>query len=382
MSTAVSHSPRILAAWLGLGHAAADGSSAFLLGRLGVGDELNAADLGALVLLYNALAFAAQPLVGWLTDLARRPRTATLSGLGLQALAILLLATGGDHSIPAAVPVALAGLGSAFFHVGGSTLAFRSTLGRAAGSGLFTSPGVLGLALGGAAALMGWQASGFFLSAFAILMLGLIVGPLAAKDSVVPSSTPRATESNPHALEAHDWIMAILLAAIALRSLVWTGVNCVLQGRTELLFALAVAAFVGKLAGGFLADWWGWRRWATGSLMGAAVVMAMASSAPLRAQPFLLMVGVALLQSATPAMLASLIQARPRWPATASGLGLGLAIAVGGVPFAPGLDWNVQFSLDWSAAAVLLTLAALAAWSALELSDRAKTSRPRRLPES
>jgi FSR family fosmidomycin resistance protein-like MFS transporter len=50
----------------------------------------------------------------------------------------------------------------------------------------------------------------------------------------------------------------------------------------------------------------------------------------------LLLIGVALLQSATPPMLALMAQTTPRYPATAAGLALGLAIAIGGVPFVGG----------------------------------------------
>src|SRR5690606_155128 len=114
---------------------------------------------------------------------------------------------------------------------------------------------------------------------------------------------------------------------IALRSAVWSSLELLLHGRWELLLAMALAAALGKILGGILADRLGWRRFATAALLLAAPLLALGGHSPLTLLP-----GVALLQSATPALLAALSRAMPRAPATAAGLGLGLAVAAGGVP--------------------------------------------------
>jgi FSR family fosmidomycin resistance protein-like MFS transporter len=124
--------------------------------------------------------------------------------------------------------------------------------------------------------------------------------------------------------------MIVLLAAIALRSVVWNALDLLFQGRYETLLALACAAALGKLLGGVLADRLGWRRYTVSALMLAAPLLALGN-------PALLLPGVALLQSATPAALAALARQLPRAPATAAGLGLGLAIAIGGLPILGGL---------------------------------------------
>src|SRR5262249_46747262 len=134
-------------------------------------------------------------------------------------------------------------------------------------------------------------------------------------------------------VEGHDLVMVILLAAIALRSAVWSTFQFLLQGEIEIVIAMAVAATIGKASGGLLADWLGWRRW---------TVVALAMAAPLLAfggqQVSLLLPGVALLQSATPAALSALARLRPQQPATVAGLALGLAIMIGGLPVAGGLS--------------------------------------------
>ena len=102
------------------------------------------AQTGALVMLYNMLAFACQPLYGYLADRLNRPRVFAAGGLGLVALAMLIA------PMQPVVAVLVAGLGSGAFHVGGGGLALIASEGRSGGAGIFAAPGVLGLAVGGA----------------------------------------------------------------------------------------------------------------------------------------------------------------------------------------------------------------------------------------
>jgi FSR family fosmidomycin resistance protein-like MFS transporter len=269
-------------------------------------------------LLYNVLAFGCQPLFGLLTDRLRRPRPVALAGLGLLAAGLLLM-----RAQPP-LAVALAGLGSSSFHVAGGALALCATRGRASGPGLFAAPGVLGLALGGYLALSGAAPIWPFLA-----LLALLAAAVAALG--LPALPYDASTLDEPAFERHDWIMLALLAAIALRSLVWTTLQLVLESRIELLLLMAVAAALGKALGGPLADRIGWRRWTLLALGGAALALTFS-----RASVPALLLGVALLQSATPAALAALLRLLPRQPATAAGFGLGLAIALGAVPLLAG----------------------------------------------
>lgn len=321
-----------LPAVLGVAHGLGDGAAGYLLG--GLSQTMPLADVGLLVLLYNALAFGAQPFVGALTDRAGRPRGAAALGLALIGCALALggLAAGGDMQVRLAV--ALAGIGGALFHVGGGSLALASSAGRAAGPGLFAAPGVVGLAAGGALAAMGVGAWWMFAPGL-LAIAGLIAGLPAREAPAAGEASGRAAgdagRSEAH-FDTHDLIMIVLLAAIALRSAVWSSVDLLFQGRYEALIGLACAAALGKLLGGRLADWLGWRRYTLGALLLAAPLLALAGR-----NLALLLPGVALLQSATPAALAALARQLPRAPATAAGLALGLAIAIGGVPQVVGL---------------------------------------------
>jgi FSR family fosmidomycin resistance protein-like MFS transporter len=306
----------LLPVTLGLAHGVADGAAGLLLG--GLPRVMPLAEVALLVLLYNLLAFACQPVFGVITDHWRKPRWMALAGLGLLAGGLVLAGRAPWLGVP------LAGTGSGVFHVAGGALALCATRGKASGPGLFAAPGVVGLALGGFLALRGMLAIWPFLLGLAVLA-GLV---LLLKEPALPYVS--AADDEP-VFERHDLIMIALLAAIALRSLVWTTLQYVLEVRVDLLLLLAVAAAVGKIVGGPLADRLGWRRWTVLALGGSAALLTVSAG-----NIWVLMLGVALLQSATPAALAAALRLMPQRPATAAGLGLGLAIALGGLPLMVG----------------------------------------------
>ncbi len=353
---------------LGLAHGVADGAAGLLLG--GFPGAMPFEQVALLVLLYNVLAFGGQPVVGLLADWAGRPRGAALVGLLLLAGALL---AGLGHPLAA---VTLAGLGSAAFHVGGGALALCATKGRASGPGLFAAPGVVGLAAGGALAAAGYTAIWPFL----LPLLALAVAITAIEIPEMPyrpttndqrpttieqvdiaiisrQSSVVGRHSSEPLFERHDLVMLALLAAIALRSAVWSAMQYMFDGRYDLLLLMAVAAAAGKILGGALADRIGWRRWVVGALLLAAPLLALGA----RSLPLLLL-GVALLQSATPVGLVLSARLLPHRPATAAGLALGLAIAIGGFPALGGLGPAVATPPILLGA---LTAAALALWWAL-----------------
>jgi MFS transporter, FSR family, fosmidomycin resistance protein len=352
---------------LGLAHGVADGAAGLLLGMLG--QRMPLEQVALLVLAYNVLAFGGQPLAGVLADRTGKPRAAALAGLAL--LGVALVGFAGQPQLA----VALAGLGSAAFHIGGGALALCATRGRAAGPGLFAAPGVIGLAVGGALAAAGYPAIWPFFALLGVLAIAIARLELPALPYQEENQKPR-TENHPTAtgsrfsilgsrvellFEGHDLVMLVLLAAIALRSAVWSSLQFLFEGRYELLIAMAVAAALGKILGGVLADRVGWRRWTLGALALAAPLLAIGGQSLIA-----LLAGVALLQSATPAALAATARLLPHYPATAAGLALGLAIALGGLLPAGGLSSGI------SAPPILtgvLLAAALAIWWAIKQAE-------------
>ena len=350
---------------LGLAHAVADGTAGWLLGTLSF--TAATSQLAALVVVYNVLAFALQPFFGLLADRFERPQAATVAGL------LLLVAAVAVFRLDAPISIGLAGLGSGLFHVGGGALALRVSRGRAAGPGVFAAPGVVGLACGGAAAVAGIAMSGPLAAALVGLTAATVFACSGVADGAESSESAVPSGSSPDrhpVFETHDVIMILLLAAIALRSFVWSTLQIAWDGHVSALVGLAIAAGCGKLAGGWLADRIGWRRWAIGALAGSTPLLALGEK-----YPPLMFAGVALLQSATPVTLAAAARILPAYPATAAGLALGLAIAAGGLPLAAlGPTWGPDGMFTWVAALVSAALV----WRVIP--TRLAISRGRRIP--
>jgi FSR family fosmidomycin resistance protein-like MFS transporter len=214
--------------------------------------------------------------------------------------------------------VTLAGLASAIFHVGGGTLALGATPDRATGPGVFAAPGVIGLACGGVLAATGHFNPEIFLALLAIIGIGFGV---MSRSSSMARSQPKTS-----VFEDHELIVAVILAAIAIRSALWSAFDAALSGNLSLVLMAALAAGAGKLIGGALADRLGWRRWTIGSLVIAAPLLMIGPSSGVA-----FLIGLALLQSATPVTLAAVAQLLPDRLGLASGLSLGLAIVAGGL---------------------------------------------------
>jgi FSR family fosmidomycin resistance protein-like MFS transporter len=303
-----------LPAVLGLAHAVSDGAAGLLLGSLATDSPTTQITL--LVLVYNALAFGGQPLVGYFADNLRSPRLFVSGSMVLMAASLITRGLGFGEAA-----VLMAGLASAAFHVGAGALTLRSCGGRSDAAGLFAAPGVIGLAVGGALAVSGHYLYLPFLILLFTLMLLIQAWPLPPRirSDSKPSKEP--------IFESHDWIMIGLLTAVALRSLLWTSFQLASAGQINALIALAVAAGAGKVIGGFAAERLGYRRWTLLSLLIAAPLLAFAGK-----KLAFLLPGVALLQSSIPCSIAAMARLLPARPATATGLVLGLAVALGGLP--------------------------------------------------
>ncbi len=300
--------------FLGLAHGVSDGAAGLLLGSLAT--DSPATQITLLVLIYNALAFGGQPLIGYFADSLRSPRLFVSGSMALMAASLVTRWLGFGEAA-----VLMAGLASAAFHVGAGALTLRSCGGRSDAAGLFAAPGVVGLAMGGALAESGhylYLPFLILLFAFLILIQAWPVPPRVPSDSK-PSKEP--------IFESHDWIMIGLLTAVAFRSLLWTSFQLASAGQINALIALGIAAGVGKVVGGFAAERLGYRRWTLLSLLIAAPLLTFAGK-----KLALLLPGVALLQSSIPCSIAAMARLLPGRPATATGLVLGLAVALGGLP--------------------------------------------------
>jgi len=296
---------------LGLAHGVSDASAGLLVGLIWRSNLPNGA---LLVLLYNGIAFGLQPVAGLALDAWNQPRRG--AALGLVCTALGLFAS--LHSV--ALGMLLTGIGSAFLHAGGGAVAIQTRPGYAAQIGLFAAFGVVGLALGTLVSAI-----------FSFKTVMMFILPLLLVAALVWFWKPRLlADSHPAAADPFAsmmWTAAIVLvAAVAVRSLAWTGTQTSQQVVSAL--QLALAAGMGKLLGGFLSDRFGWQTWSMLALTGALALLTLGAGWAVA-----VMVGVALLQSLTPLSMAAMSRRMPNSPALASALTNGLGVMLGGIVF-------------------------------------------------
>jgi MFS transporter, FSR family, fosmidomycin resistance protein len=313
-------------ALLGLAHGLADAAAGLLVVRLAT-LPINA---GLTILIYQVLAFAIQPIVGSIVDRYRIARSGVILALLATEIGILC------RSLSPILAILLAGLGSAVFHVSAGAIVAIESCQSIVSLGWFAAPGVVGLAIGGYAAL-NHPTDGYM-----VFLLGAMALSI---DRILPPSADLARgekieQQSAILLAGKEGIGLLLLAAIAIRSLVWNLVDVIHRSDSEMLIYLAVAAGMGKIAGGMFAARFGWRRWGTVALLSAAACLNFGID-----RVELLLLGVALLQSVTPIALAATISLCPGLPATGTGLALGLGIALGGILLVllPPASWTLGY---------------------------------------
>lgn len=330
---------------LGVAHGISDCSAGLLLGS--ISNSISVYAVGSLVLIYNLLAFGGQPLAGILTDKLRNPKLSAVLGLVLMAIALGF----GFIQLNPIISVIIAGIASALFHVGGGALALCATPDKASGPGMFSAPGVAGLAIGGYMAITGLSA----IMPLIFLLLSISIVVLLLPAIILPYIKEKADTD----FDKHDMIMLVLLMAIALRSAVWNVFQYIEEGDIKSIVFISIAAASGKVYGGFIADKIGWRRYS---------LIALSLSIPLLAwgkdNLLLLVPGISLLQSVTPVLAASVVKTIPKMPATSAGLTFGLAIAAGGLPFASGIEPD-SLGSPWLLGG-MITLTIILLWFALK----------------
>jgi len=303
----------------GLAHGVSDAVAGFLVVQVLMLNSLPTVDY---ILLYNALAFGLQPVAGLLLDTLNVPRRAAALGLLLSALSLSLTWFSLTWGI------LFAGLGSAIFHTGGGSTALTSTPGRAAGPGIFAAFGVIGLAVG--------SQLGFYYSVTTIIGFVLTLIILAVTLWFFPVSSTMFSKPDSVSIGMNIELLAFgLVLAIALRSFVWAGLQSGAAGYSQLALSIALAAGLGKLLGGFLADQFGWHTYAVIATVMGAFLLAFRGEVL-----WLLLAGIFFLQSVTPLSLAALGRLMPSSPALAASLALGVGVLLGGLLLTfTGFDW-------------------------------------------
>ncbi len=228
----------------GIMHALIDLSTAGLLFAAVCHHQLIPKQQYFLIFLYNFLAFAMQPVFGFLTDRMKTPKITTLSGIVMVAISFAFF-----HSSPVAA-IVMASIGNALFHVGGGVINLFVTPKRAVSLGIFIAPGDVGL----------W--AGIYLGNNGFFSMPLLALLLALSAIVVFIITTPETYANPEKIRIESKRppagFALLWLSVVVRTLVNTTGGYTLGKSPLSLGVLSAAAFFGKGIGGFVSDKFGW----------------------------------------------------------------------------------------------------------------------------
>ena len=274
---------------LGIAHAVADAVTGFAIAVFALTSPINAVTT---IVVYNFIAFALQPAFGFLIDRHGWHHPSTVTGLVTMAVGLV--------AFPFNAPVALIiiAIGSSVFHVGAGALSAKLTPMKAIGPGFFTAPGVFGLAVGTVAGL----SSVPLLLPLIVLLTVATIGVIMIRVDGSRASKGSTHGSTPTAVIAGSII--VLAIAVGFRSAGWSAVGHAYPTIVGII-ALGAGAMIGKLLGGIIADKLGW---ATTAFFGTALAgICFLFPACLPAT----VLGVLLLQSSTPIVLAALVNAAP-----------------------------------------------------------------------
>jgi MFS transporter, FSR family, fosmidomycin resistance protein len=294
----------------GTAHALVDAACAAVVFAILAAGRSDPQDLLLFVILYNVLAFATQPVFGFLADAVKTPAYPAVAGIALVAASTLLT------PVPM-LAVVTAGVGNAVFHVGGGRASLILVPGKATWPGIFVAPGALGLLIG---TLIG---KGGNFAAWPFILLLMVSAALIL---ILPGPRPTAARPLPESLKWFEAVIVLLLLSIAVRGMV--GASLVLPWKSDpaLLVALTSAVVLGKAFGGILGDRFGWTRVAVSGLAVSAPLLAFLANIPAAA-----ILGVFLFNLSMPITLVCLAEMLPGKSGFAFGL-TAFALILGAAP--------------------------------------------------
>jgi MFS family permease len=301
---------------LATGHGINDCIAGFFLGSLPL-LNLSAVQVGLSVTVYNLLAFGGQYPIAILLEKTGLPKRFIAIACCLNVVALLFF-----YMSPQ-LAVFFAGIASAIYHVAGGTLCAEKN--RATGIGIFAAPGVAGLIIGG---VLAWKGINILPALLAMAILFFILVLKLKEENLHKTETENNQAQSNKIIEQHDLVMILLLIIISLRSVVWNVFELIHENNIEWLIAIAVSAFAGKVAGGWLADKIGWRLYVLVSTIAATPLIIF-----FKKELLLFCIGIGLLQSGIPATTSLLIQSIKGKTARGISLSFGITIILGAVTF-------------------------------------------------
>lgn len=226
-----------------------------------LGPEVSMVHRGAVIIIYNLIAFAGQLPIGILADVVRK--NALFVALGC-------LLAGLSYPIAFVLPWAscvVAAIGNGFFHIGAGADVLKMTMPKAGPVGLFVSSGALGVWL--AYKLKG-SAVLFVLPAI-MLVCGVVAFIMHKGEKQEDDRNP-ITFIKPKKLA----LLAIIcfLLTIVIRSLMGMIMNYSWKSVLALSLLSVVAVVLGKALGGYIGDKLGYTKTAVVSLSVSLILFA------------------------------------------------------------------------------------------------------------
>ncbi len=240
-----------------LTHALVDATCAALIFAILSMKSLDFQTFVYLVILYNVLAFALQSPFGLLVDKMKLPVHSAIIGALLVASSVLFI------KLPF-VAGSIAGIGNAFFHVGGGIISLNLIPKKATMPGIFVAPGALGLMIG---AIIG-KGGHFIAWPFIIVLLLSAILMWKIKRPVISYNT--TLKGN---FKWFETAILLLLVSIAIRGLIGLSLVFPWKSNIHLLIALTMTVVLGKALGGVLGDRYGWMNITVVGLIISAVLL-------------------------------------------------------------------------------------------------------------
>jgi FSR family fosmidomycin resistance protein-like MFS transporter len=276
------------------------------------------------ILLYNVIAFGSQIFIGMISDVVKKPRLITMIGYLLATLSLICIQFDPNLSI------IMAGLGNAFFHIGGGTISLNITPKHATAPGIFVAAGALGPTLG---FILGnnhniplWPQ-----------LIPLLIVAITTRITAIPQGIYQSTNKSSN-FGLVIFTLSLLFATVVIRSLIGSTVIFVWKSNIYLLLILTCAIIAGKAVSGYIADRFGWIKISIIALGIAAPLLAFAPNIPLYA-----IIGIFLFQMTMPITLTAIANLIPGKPGFAFGLPC-LAILLGTFPEFLAIKSNFQHS--------------------------------------
>jgi MFS transporter, FSR family, fosmidomycin resistance protein len=295
----------------GMLHGINDWVAGYLLATFSIASNTQQGML--LLIVYAIIGFGGQLPVGMLLDGSKQ--FALFSKISIA----LLLATPLFWFFNPYLGIIVAGFSSAFVHVTGGAICLNANNNKVGPLGIFTAPGVLGLALGTAAANIAvyW----LLVPVLAIMLIGYFILRVKAPVFIATNQASKPI------LDNHDFIMIGILLTVTFRSLIYDIMQQLGQHFQQGILVIGISAFLGKIIGGFIADKIGWKTWVYISLPLAIIFLQMGHQ-----NIYMLGFGVACLQSSVPISLLLMAQVLPTYKGVATAMVLGVGVALAGLP--------------------------------------------------